>query len=228
MVYLLKRKSDSKLYVGITSKRRLKTRMADHKRSRRFFGDDFEMTILAESTDRAHIEALETEYVQHYNTHEEGLNSSAGGKGHGHNSPRFTTLGYIYSEESRQKMSKKAKLRSKRDKDKMIKRSEDLWKDPEYRKSQEGKRKGKRLRPPVLSDDQVSEIRKLFESEREKLNAIVETINAERKKKGYFTTTVETHFANMHCSTYGVSKTLIRNIVTNKGRTECLPAIYKS
>lgn len=202
--------------------------MADHRRSRRFYGDDFEMTILAESEDRAQIESLEEHYVVEYNTHQDGLNLSKSGKGHGHNSSKFTTLGYIYSEESRNKMSQKAKERADRDRHKMAKRSADLWKNEEYRKSQEGKRKGRRLRPPILSDSQVAEIRSLFESERSQLEAIVNEINMERKKKGYFTTTVETYFANKYCNQYGVSKTLIRNIVNNTTRTQCLPIAYKS
>lgn len=202
--------------------------MADHRRSRRFYGDDFEMTILAESENRSEIEALEEHYIAEHNTHIDGLNLSKSGKGHGHNSSKFTTLGYIYSEESRSKMSQKAKERACRDRHKMAKRSSDLWKNEEYRKSQEGKRKGRRLRPPVLSDSQVAEIRSLFESQRSQLDAIVIEVNIERKKKGHFTTTVETYFANKYCRQYGVSKTLIRNIVNNTSRTQCLPTAYRS
>lgn len=228
VVYLLKRKSDSKLYVGITILRRIKTRMADHRRSKRFYQDDFEVTILEESDDRNKIEQLEEYYIKKYDTHCTGLNCSPSGKGCGHNSPRFTTLGYIYSPQSRKKMSIKAKARAKRDHDKMSERSRQLWNDPEYRKRQEGKREGKRLRPPKLTDDQVKEIRKLFAEMKGQIENDIRPINETRIKMGYSPATPEREFAKRYCRQYAVSETLIRNIVTNKTRTECLPQIYRS
>lgn len=202
--------------------------MADHRRSKRFYPDDFEMTILEESDDRNKIEQLEEYYIKKYDTHRTGLNCSPSGKGHGHNSPRFTTLGYIYSEESRKRMSIKAKARAKRDHDQMAERSRQLWNDPEYRKRQEGKREGKRLRPPKLSDAQVDEIRKLFAEMQCQIESDIQLINEARVKRGHSPATPEREFAKQFHVRYGVSETLIRNIVTNKTRTECLPQIYRS
>ena len=63
LVYLLTRKSDSQQYVGITIERRMKQRIGDHKRSKRFRNDEFTIEILEKSLDRSYIEQRESELI---------------------------------------------------------------------------------------------------------------------------------------------------------------------
>jgi len=201
--------------------------MADHQRSCRFSDDTFTVEILMESIDRAVIELAESEYISLYNTHCNGLNYTKCGKGYGHDSPNFTTIGYIYSDESRKKMSDSAKIRCKRDHTKMVDRSKANWNNAEYRKSQEGKRKGKRLHPPKLSDETVQKIRDRYEAEMlQCANDIIE-YNTLAKKRGWPQKTPSSYFATSRCAEYDVSSVTIKNIVENKTRTKILPAIYK-
>jgi len=228
LVYLLKRKSDSQQYVGITVERRMKQRFGDHKRSNHFKNDEFEYKILEESPDRSYIESREEYWISKLDTFKNGLNGTPTGKGFGHRSPKFTTYGYCYSKESRKKMSESGKKRAQKEKEKRRKISKDLWKNKEYRKNQEGKRRGKRLRPPVLSDDQVKLIRNKFELLKPKLIAECEEINQNKKNRGYPDTTPHGLFAKRYHEDYSVSYVLIRDIVNWKTRKNILPALYKS
>lgn len=230
MVYLLKRKSDLLPYVGITNLDRINVRMAAHRRDIRFCGIGFDMQILEQSVDKEYIETRESHWVELYDSYRNGLNLTVTGAGWSHKTRgNFNTIGFKYSKESRKKMSESGKTRVTPEfLSRMSEQSINLWNDPAYRAKQEGKRKGKRLRPPKLSDETVAEIRHLYETEKDRITQIIESINIERKKKGYSFTTPERYFANTYCHQYSVSSTLIRNIVCNTTRTKCFPPAYKS
>lgn len=231
LVYLLTRKSDSQQYVGITIKRRLKQRLGDHKRSNRFKNDDFDFKVLEESQDRQYIEDREEYYINEYDTFNSGLNDTSSGKGYGHNSKNFTTLGYIFTEEQRENMSIAAKNRAKNEPSGLrAEKSKKLWEDPEYRKKQEGKRKGKRLRPPKISDEEVAVIRNHFESVKNDYIAKAEAINLERHKRNpsWKKTTPERAFAKDFHEHYNLSDKGLYGIVAYKTRTEVLPDLWKS
>jgi len=113
IVYKITR-SDGQLYIGTTFDKGLKRRMTAHSRSDRFLGFSFEFDILERSDDYSHIGVREEYYIELYDTYNNGLNESIDGKGN-HLCHDFTTRGYIYTEESRQKMSESAKKRVERD-----------------------------------------------------------------------------------------------------------------
>lgn len=92
---------DNQEYIGITPY--LNIRMKNHERSKRFELGISHIEILAtcESYEKAGI--LEEKYIKEYDTFHNGLNDTINGKGN-HLSTNFTTLGYTYSELSKQKM----------------------------------------------------------------------------------------------------------------------------
>lgn len=104
------------MYIGTTDTKNFRTRMAHHRWSNRFREHTFDVVILEESDDVGIFEK-ESDYIAKHGTlAPNGLNLSWSGKGFGHNSPNFTTRGYRYSEESRQKMRDAWKRRSPRQK----------------------------------------------------------------------------------------------------------------
>lgn len=106
VVYLIEDQGNP--YIGITIARRFDDRKASHLHSGRF-SKSFTMTQIYSSRDRSHIEDMEEEFIKIYDSFREGLNLTESGKGWGHNSRNFTTLGFSFSEESRAKMSKSRK-----------------------------------------------------------------------------------------------------------------------
>lgn len=202
--------------------------MGDHKRSARFKDDSFNIELLEESSDRNYICEKEEYYIKLYDTFNNGLNDTISGKGYGHSSKKFTTFGYIFSEESRVKMSTSAKDRCVRDKDLMSTRSKKLWLDKEYLEKQSGKRQGKRLRPPKLSDEQVVLIRQMYEKEKEYCILEIKAYNIRAEKLGLFKKTPAGFFANKYKDEFNVTNVTIRNIVEMKCRVKILPSIYKS
>ena len=205
--------------------------MGDHKRSKRFRNDSFDITLLEESDDRSYIESRETYWINHLDTYHNGLNESPSGKGWGHNSPNFTTLGYVYSDEARAKMSAAAKARAAREGFNVrSEASKKGWANggEEYREHQKNVRKGKRLSPPKLTDEEVSNIRLMWSQEKQQLERECEKWNEEAKRKGWKLRTPEGLFYIKHKDDYNVSKPTIVNIVKNKCRTEILPSICKS
>lgn len=92
---------DGQEYIGITSY--LKRRMAYHEKSERFNEGIFYIEILNICDTYEQAGALEEKYIREYDTFYNGLNNTINGKGN-HVSLKFTTFGYKYSEESRQKM----------------------------------------------------------------------------------------------------------------------------
>lgn len=101
-VYLITRK-DGKQYVGITID--FKKRMTAHSKTKRFEMGIKNVEILKECDEYEEAGELEEYFISKYNTFYDGLNNSIDGKGN-HLAPTFTTLGYRYSEESKQKMKK--------------------------------------------------------------------------------------------------------------------------
>lgn len=219
------------LYVGITIKDRFSNRISQHRGSERFKNDEFEVEILEECSDRTYIESREPYWISFYDSFETGLNKTAHGGGHGHGSSRFTTLGYSFSEESRAKMSSSAKAWRSKDpnsSEKASKISKDLWKDTVYRKKQEGRRRGKRLSPPKLSDAQVLEIRKRWANEKSHWIEEATKYNVKNKRYGTAKKQPESLFCDSIQPNYKVSTNQLKNIVRNKCRTEILPTLYKS
>lgn len=206
----------------------MKQRLGDHKRSLRFKNDSFSYKILEESSNRAAIEKLEEYWINELNTYNNGLNKSKSGKGYGHNSSNFTTLGYIFSKESRKKMSESAKARAINEGfDVRSKSSKKGWEigGEEYRKHMSNIRKGKRLRQPKISDQQVLEIRKLWEIEKHICENEISLYNKEAKKLGRILKTPHGHFSSKYAKQFNCSTTTIKNIILWKTRTKVLPYI---
>jgi hypothetical protein len=204
--------------------------MSCHLRSARFRDIGFESKVIFTSRFRNLVETHEASAVTFYDSYNSGLNLTKHGAGYGHGHHNFSTLGFKFSETSRAKMSVAAKRRGERESSSGIRaiRSTELWNQMEYRNSQTGKRKGKRLRPPKLSDEQVAEIRIRFANESSKLQQSLDTHNAFRKSRGYRLLTPERLFANEFCKSYDVTNVCINSILTNKSRIKCLPPLYKS
>jgi hypothetical protein len=209
----------------------MKQRFGDHKRSKRFRDTGFDYKILEESADREYIEKQEEYYIKKYDTYVNGLNESPQGKGWGHNSTNFTTLGYVFSNESRQKMSISAKKRAYKEGFEIRSaRSKNNWSNSDYAKKQSDVRKEKRLRPLKISDAAVADIRALYEQEKDQIEKQLIVINQERKKKnsGWKLLTTHSEFAKKYCGKYNVSKNFIVGVVLWKTRTKILPSICKS
>ena len=204
----------------------MKQRMGDHKRSKRFRDDDFTVEILEKNSDRKYINEREEYWIQKLDTFKNGLNESWSGKGYGHNSPNFTTEGYIYSEESRKKMSESAKKRDGGS-EQMRQLALNQWKDPKIRQHHSEIRKGKRLRKPKISDEIVNEIRLFYESIKDQLEEECKIINKERHEKNpsWRKTNPAQLFGNKYSEKYSASNTLLRDIVLWKTRTKVLPSI---
>jgi len=200
--------------------------MGDHKRSSRFKNNEFHIQILEESFDRSYIEDKESHYISVYDTFANGLNDTETGKGYGHSSPKFNTLGYTFSNESRKKMSESAKKRCINNFEAMSERSKKAWGNLEYREHQSKVRQGKRLRPPKLSDEAVNEIRVLYYNSVKSYEQKCEVYNQEAVKLGRMLLTPHGAFAKEHHKKYDVSPTTIKNIVLNKVRTKALPSVY--
>lgn len=205
----------------------MKQRMGDHKRSRRFRNDEFTIKILEKSNDRQHINEREEYWIKKLDTFNNGLNESWSGKGYGHNSSNFTTEGYIYSEESRKKMSESAKKRGGGS-EQMRQLSLNQWKNPEIRKHHSEIRKGKRLRKPKLSDEKVSEIRNHYEKEKLNCEQEIKEYNENATKRGWPQKTPSSHFAKKYAEYYNCSNVTLKGIIEWKTRTQVLPSIYKS
>lgn len=156
ILYLITRDDDQK-YIGITIDYRLKNRMAQHKISPRFQMHSFVYDILLQDTSREIIENAEIDAIQKYDTFRNGLNSTIGGKGYNHNSLKFNTIGYKFSDASKARMSKAAKERALREGfDVRSKRSKSIWSDSDRRKKMSDIRKGKVSHFKLTVDDKVS------------------------------------------------------------------------
>ena len=101
-VYKITR-TDDLSYIGITVN--FNKRLCWHKKSKRFSSGIKSYEILKETDDYSIAEDLEEQYISFYDTWKNGLNITCDGKGYNGNC-HFNTLGYKYSEESRNKMKK--------------------------------------------------------------------------------------------------------------------------
>lgn len=148
-------RDDGKQYVGITIDRRLKNRMAQHAHSKRFKGHTFTYEILLEDENRSTVEDAEEATIIKLDTFHNGLNSTIGGKGHGHNSSNFSTFGYKFSDESKKKMSDSAKNRAENEGfETRSNRSKDFFsKDPSIKQKISDSKKGKISWSKVTNDD---------------------------------------------------------------------------
>lgn len=106
VVYKITR-SDGLEYIGKTSYSRLHKRMYDHSRSKRFKNYNFNYDILFECESHDIVLEKEKIFIEKYNTFYGGLNNSIDGSGN-HLSSSFTTLGLKFSEETKNKIRKKA------------------------------------------------------------------------------------------------------------------------
>ena len=200
VVYKITR-SDGKLYVGTTIKDRLKNRISQHKGTKRFKDHTFTFEILEESTSKEYIDTKEEYYINQFDTYNSGLNESINGKGN-HLAPNFTTFGYKYSEESKQKMSASAKARVQRlgAPNKGLKMSDDV------RKHFSQIRKGKAFRNPKVD---YTSLRKEFDS-------IKHTLTESVAKNGR-PISIERKFAYLVHKKYGMSVNGIFNIIKRRG-----------
>lgn len=95
-------------YVGITVN--FKSRMYNHKKSNRFSMGIQHIETLAECDTYEEAERLEEHFIEKYNTYKGGLNTTQDGKGL-NKDVKFNTLGFVFSDETRKKMSESAKKR---------------------------------------------------------------------------------------------------------------------
>lgn len=230
LVYLLTRNSDSQQYVGISIRDRFKNRVSQHKISDRFKDDTFTFEILVESKSRKSIEQLEEYFISEYDTYNNGLNQTPEGRGYGHGSTKFTTFGLTLSDETKDIIRQKSRETAKREGPKIrSQRSKDNWLDEEYRTNQIRKKRGKRMSPPKLSDEQVEEIRALWLEKKEEYTQKVKKINEEilARNGGLRTRIPEAEFAKDVHQNYGVTWNQIKNIVLWKSRTKKYVDAYK-
>lgn len=101
-VYLITRK-DGEQYIGITYN--VNKRVSAHKKTKRFEIGIENVEILKECEKYEDAEMIEHHYIEEYDTFYNGLNNSIDGKGN-HLSENFTTKGYKFSKETREKMRK--------------------------------------------------------------------------------------------------------------------------
>ena len=101
-------RSDNLSYIGIT--KNLKTRISQHRKSKRFSEGIKTVEILEENLNYDEAEKKEEYYIDLYDTYKSGLNATPHGKGKNQNC-KFNTLGFKFSDESRKKMSESAKRR---------------------------------------------------------------------------------------------------------------------
>ena len=189
----------------------------------------FDYEILEESTDRSFIEGREEYWIDKLDTFNNGLNESPSGKGYGHNSPNFTTLGYVFTDEQRGNMSAAARERARKEGFNVRSgRSKKNWEDADYAKRQSDVRKGKRLRPPKLSDEEVDQIKHMYNEQIDDLIEENQIWNKQAKLKGWKQRTLEGAFFDKNKHLFNVSKPTIVNIVKGLCRTQKLPSIYKS
>lgn len=195
-------RDDGKIYIGTTIKDRIKNRISQHKTTERFKNRNFTFEILEESTSKSYIDMKEEYYIKHFDTFNSGLNESINGKGN-HLCDNFTTLGFQYSKESREKMSKSAKARVERlgVPFKGKKHSE------QTRKNWSKVRKG-RLFQYKLSEEVYKQLRKEFESTKDKYTAYV-------AQNGKILTS-QRQFAKDVSQKYKISVNMIVNILERK------------
>lgn len=102
VVYKLTR-SDSLEYIGISTNFRI--RLKEHVNSKRFSKLGIVYVEILYQGEYSDCEIEESYFVEKYNTYNKGLNVTPDGKGSHLTSCKFNTLGHVYSDESRKRMS---------------------------------------------------------------------------------------------------------------------------
>jgi len=199
VVYKITR-DDQKIYIGTTIKDRINNRLSQHNNSARFKGYEFTFEILEESTSKEYIDVKEAHYIQYYDSYNTGLNESLDGKGN-HHAPNFTTLGYKYSTESKQKMSQSAKARVKR----LGAPGKGRKPSAETRFKWSQNRKGK-IHSKLKVD--YAAVRKEFE---EVKNTLKESVSKNGRQLS-----IERQFSNLVYKKYNVCSASIYNIICKK------------
>lgn len=148
LVYKITRE-DGKIYIGTTNTERLKSRMYHHKYGK-IKGYNFTYEILEQNVSYEHIMNKETEYIKKFNSFKDGLNESFDGKG-AHLNPKFTTLKYHHTEETKKKISNKLKGKKAWNKGKHL--------SLENRNKLSNTRKGKQSFTKLKKEDVISILR---------------------------------------------------------------------
>lgn len=204
IVYLIHREDNQK-YIGSSNTARIDKRMYDHKRTPRFQNFSFTYEILYMTDNYDHCLDVEEILIAEYDTYHNGLNDTPNGRGN-HRSKNFTTLGYVFSESSRKKMSESAKKRPRKRGYKMTPCSEEL-----KRKRSENS-KGENSSTAKLTEKDVIEILRLYQS-RPDLSDKYPIGKIMRNGRSY---TYEHAFSNEYADRYGICNNNVRNIITRK------------
>jgi hypothetical protein len=99
-VYCITRE-DGKKYIG--KAKNIKNRMSSHKKTKRFLDYNFSYEVLFYSEDHEMISCAEKFFISLYDTYNNGLNETPDGSGNNY-TEKFTTHGFKFSDESKQKM----------------------------------------------------------------------------------------------------------------------------
>lgn len=194
MIYKLTR-DDNEIYVGTTDTKCFKNRMNSHKISDRFKEHSFSVEILEESFDNKLLEKEEY-YITKFNSFKNGLNLTPEGKGSGHGSAKFTTRGFKFSEETKQKM---------RDK----KKDYVPWNKGIYGYKLNVDRRGKCYRTPKFGIEVYQEIREQYDKK-------PHIKSANTKQKNGKILTYERAFAKEYCSQWEISIPMLLSIIKNE------------
>jgi predicted GIY-YIG superfamily endonuclease len=160
VVYLIERE-DSLKYIGVTVN--YTKRINTHSRGLRFSKSKIKKHKILFEGSYEECEEKEEYFIKKYNTYENGLNCTTTGKGL-NGEAKFNTLGYIFSEESREKM--RLSWTDERRKNLSEKNSvffKEYWTD-ERRKEKSEKTKGRVFGPIKITESIKKEIRDLFQT----------------------------------------------------------------
>ena len=196
---MLTRLNDQKNYIGSTTSRKFGYRMGQHKRSKKFSESDFDSKIIFECDSYDQCLDMEESMISYYDTYQNGLNKTRNGAGN-HCSPKFTTKGLKFSEETRAKIAAAGRRKTPKI----------GWKHSEEIKAHWSKtRSGEKH--SVLNEETARKIITLYLSKPH-----IETAG-KRHSKGYGrTATYESAFSRFYASEFGVKFYVIKNLICRK------------
>lgn len=205
VVYKLTR-ADGKEYIGKSAN--FKNRLCQHRKSKRFNDIPilkYEILIHCQT----HEEALKYEkfFIEEYDTYNNGLNNSKDGTGN-HNSKKFTTQGFKFSEKSKNKMSKTAKKNNK------IKHARKWYNSLteeqriEFHKLHSIKTKGK-PKPTKIKKEIVEDILYSFKEK-------IELPNVGEKRRNGKKMSYRQAFALHYSKKYNIAPRTVINLIENK------------
>jgi hypothetical protein len=154
-VYCITRE-DGKKYIG--KAKNLRNRMSVHKKTTRFLGFNFTYESLFYSEDHESIKYAEEFFITLYDTYKNGLNETPDGSGNNY-TEKFTTYGFIFSDESKQKMRNNHYSRKENFIPPMLNRKH----SQETRLNWSKKRKGK-VHSKKFSEEDIENILKFYVS----------------------------------------------------------------